>query len=120
MSTNDHDINRGVRGVLSRHWVDLSSTSFASRKGIVRVAGELRRMGPYSSQSLESTSLTALDGELRRLRGVRRVHIDLPNWRRTEDGQWVRVDRRPERESKAADGGEASSAAGEPGPAGES
>ncbi len=37
MSSSDHEINRGVRSVLTRHWVDLSKTAFASRRGIVRV-----------------------------------------------------------------------------------
>jgi hypothetical protein len=93
MSTSDHEINRGVRGVLSRHWVDLSSTSFASRKGIVRLMGELRRIGPESSASLESTNIVAIDAELRRIRGVQRVHLELANWRKDEDGEWVAVER---------------------------
>ena len=90
---NDHEINRRIRAVLSRHWVDLASTNFASRKGIVRVTGDLKRIGPQAGRSLESTSLTNLDSEMRRLKGVQRVHFDLANWRRTEDGEWVRVDK---------------------------
>lgn len=107
MAANDHEINRGVRGVLSRHWVDLSSTNFASRQGVVRLMGELRRVGPQSDQALENTNLIALDTELRRLRGVRRVHFDLANWRRNEDGEWVRSERQVEttRRTPGAAGG---------------
>jgi len=93
MSVNDHEINRGVRGVLTRHWVDLSSTNFASRKGIVRLMGELRRIGPDASTALESTNIVAIDAELRRIRGVQRVHLDLANWRRNEDGDWEPIER---------------------------
>lgn len=92
---NDHEINRKVRAVLSRHWVDLSSTAFASRKGIVRVTGDLKRVGPQAGRPMESTSLNILDTEVRRVSGVQRVHFDLANWRRTEEGEWIRIDREP-------------------------
>ena len=90
---NDHEINRRIRAVLSRHWVDLASTNFASRKGIVRLTGDLKRVGPQAGRPLESTSLTILDSEMRRQKGVQRVHFELANWRRTEDGEWVRVEK---------------------------
>jgi len=93
MTVSDHEINRGVRGVLTRHWVDLSSTNFASRKGVVRLVGELRRMGSDPASSLESTNIVAIDAELRRIRGVQRVHLDVTNWRRNDDGDWEPVER---------------------------
>jgi len=96
MASNDHEIHRGVRGVLTRHWVDLSSTSFVSCKGIVRLMGELKRMGSASNATLESTNIVAIDAELRRLRGVQRVHFDLANWRKSADGEWEPVERQVE------------------------
>ena len=110
MATSDQEINRGVRGVLSRHWVDLTATNFASRQGVVRLIGELRRVGQRSEESLESTNIVALDAELRKLRGVRRVHLDLSNWRRDEEGQWIAVVREKSSEDavppgEAVDGG---------------
>lgn len=96
MSTSDHEINRKVRAVLSRHWIDPSSTSFASRKGVVRLMGELRRVGSAFGASLEATTLTVLDTELRKLPGVRLVHFDLVNWRRDEEGVWVQLEQAPE------------------------
>jgi hypothetical protein len=112
---NDHEINRRVRAVLSRHWVDLASTNFASRKGIVRVSGDLKRVGPQAGRPMESTSLNILDSEMRRLSGVQRVHFDLANWRRTEDGEWVRVDReKPEAKGEAEGEPEPEAAQGEP------
>ena len=114
---NDHEINRRIRAVLSRHWVDLASTNFASRKGIVRVSGDLKRVGPQAGRSLESTSLTILDSEMRRLKGVQRVHFDLANWRRTEDGEWVRIDKQEHAGEDEPEGGAPPQAGDEPPPA---
>jgi len=113
MATSDQEINRGVRGILSRHWVDLTATNFASRQGVVRLMGELRRIGQRSEESLESTNIVALDAELRKLRGVRRVHMDLTNWRRDEEGQWVQVAREKPAEDVEPPG-EATEAGGGP------
>ena len=88
MAHSDQEINCGVRSVLSRHWVDLSKTNFASRRGIVRLMGELRRLGAESSKPLEPQNLEALDSEIKRLRGVDRVHFDLANWRKNSEGEW--------------------------------
>jgi len=104
MSSSDHEINRGVRSVLTRHWVDLSKTAFASRRGIVRVMGEMRRMGPESDKPLDPTNLEVIDSELRRVNGVARVHMDLINWRKNAGGDWEPVGQdRPEPEAPEVD-----------------
>ena len=95
MSHSDQEVNRGVRSVLSRHWVDLTKTNFASRRGIVRLMGELQRLGPESSRPMEPQNLETLDSELRRVRGVDRVHFDLANWSKNEEGEWVLTDDEP-------------------------
>ena len=92
MTGSDPEINRGVRQVLTRHWYDLSKTNFASRRGIVRMIGELRKLGREQDGKLDPSQLESLDTELRHLEGVQRVHFDLDNWRRNDDGQWVPVD----------------------------
>jgi len=92
MTASDPEINRGVRQVLTRHWYDLSKTNFASRRGIVRMIGELRKVGRGQDGQVESAQLETLDTELRRLKGVQRVHFDLDNWRRNDDGEWVPVE----------------------------
>jgi hypothetical protein len=91
MSVNDPEINQGVRQVLTRNWIDLSKTNFASRRGIVRMMGELKKIGREQESQLEPAHLDQLDGELKRLKGVQRVHFDLANWKRNEEGQWERV-----------------------------
>jgi transposase len=92
MSLNDPEINQGVRQVLTRNWFDLSKTNFASRRGIVRMMGELKKLGRDKDAKLEPAHLEQLDCELRRLKGVERVHFDLANWQRNEEGEWVPVE----------------------------
>jgi hypothetical protein len=98
MASSDPEINRNVRQVLTRNWYDLTKTNFASRRGIVRMMGELKKLGREGETRLEPTHLEALDGELRRVRGVQRIHFDLANWRRNEEGEWVPIERTRERE----------------------
>jgi hypothetical protein len=88
MASSDHEINRGVRSVLSRHWVDLTKTAFASRRGIVRLMGEMRRVGTDAQKPLDPTNLEVIDNELRRVTGVTRVHFDLSNWHKNSEGEW--------------------------------
>jgi len=92
MAHSDLEINRGVRSVLTRHWLDLSKTNFASRRGIVRLMGELKRLGAETGKPLEARNLETLDTEIKRLRGVDRVHFDLANWRKNEEGEWISIE----------------------------
>lgn len=92
LMANDPEINQGVRQVLTRNWFDLTRTNFASRRGIVRMMGELKKLGRDKDGKLEPAHLEQLDRELSRLKGVERVHFDLANWQRNDDGKWVPVD----------------------------
>ncbi len=107
MSSSDQEINRGVRTVLTRHWVDLTKTAFASRRGIVRLMGEIRRMGPDALKPLDPTNLEVIDHELKRVNGVARVHFDLVNWHKSDEGEWEPVaspTHRPGSNGPGADG----------------
>lgn len=101
MEHSDQDINRGVRSVLTRHWVDLTKTSFLSRRGILRMTGELQRLGAASSTTAQPTALETLDQELKRVRGVRHVYYDFANWRRSEDGEWRQIVSQSEQRRRA-------------------
>ena len=92
MNSNDPEINRGVRQVLTRNWYDLTKTNFASRQGIIRVMGELKKLGREANEELTGTQLGALEVEMKRVKGVQRIHFDLLNWRRNEDGEWVPIE----------------------------
>lgn len=103
MSANDPEINQGVRQVLTRNWFDLTKTNFASRRGIVRMMGELKKLGRDKDGKLEPAHLEHLDRELSRLKGVERVHFDLTNWQRNEEGEWVPVDVKAETSTRPPD-----------------
>ena len=92
LMANDPEINQGVRQVLTRNWFDLTKTNFASRRGIVRMMGELKKLGREKDSKLEAAHLEQLDRELNRLKGVERVHFDLANWQRDEEGGWIPVE----------------------------
>ena len=97
MEQSDQDINRGVRGVLARHWVDLTKTNFLSRPGILRMRGEMRRLGAEASSPIQPQVQDTLDQELKRVNGVRTVQYALANWRRGEEGEWHPVGKRKSR-----------------------
>ena len=103
MDSKDLDINQGVRQVLSRNWYDLTKTNFASRQGIVRMIGELQKLGREAELNQEPAQIENLKTELQRLKGVRQVHFDFANWRRNEDGEWVPVE--PDRRDVQSDRG---------------
>jgi len=112
MKSTDQEINRGVRSVLSRHWVDLTKTNFLTRQGVLRMMGELRRIGAEASTPMKPRILETLDKELKRVHGVRRVQYDLSNWRRNEDGEWRPI-ARPSHRSRSSELEEEARAEGE-------
>ena len=88
MVVSDFRINSKVRAVLAKHWIDLQSIRFGSFRGVVRLMGELRRLGGGSSSARDEFQLDVLEGEIKRIRGVKRVYFDLVNWERSATGQW--------------------------------
>ena len=92
MTAQDLELNCGVRGVLSRHWIDLTKTSFFARRGHVHLTGEVRVIG--ESQSTEDTAdtLKATEAELHRLRDVKTVSFEFTNWVRDGAGVWINLE----------------------------
>jgi len=88
MSAQDLELNSGVRTVLSRHWIDLTKTSFFARKGHVHLGGEVAVLGETQRQETAET-LKATEAELRRLRDVKTISFEFTNWVRDGAGSWV-------------------------------
>ncbi len=84
----DSSIRQRVRAVLARAWILTSAVDVGCCRGVVRLRGELRHHGTHAAQELDGNRIELLEQELRRIRGVRRVHMDLENWRRDERGEW--------------------------------
>ena len=88
---SDLDINRHIRKVLVKHWIDLGRLSIRTTRGKVAIHGFLDRIA--GSQERLSTSLVdAMFNEIERINGVERTTIELANWTNTE-GKWVQLDR---------------------------
>ena len=96
MSVQDLELNCGVRGVLSRHWIDLTKTSFFARKGHVHVGGELQMLGEAGAKGSAAEALKATESEIRRLPDVRTVSFGFTNWVRDSAGAWICLDGNPE------------------------
>jgi hypothetical protein len=87
VNTNtDLDINRAVRRLLVKHWVDLGRVSVRTSKGRVIIYGNLRRVegqrGPLTTPIVD-----ALFYEISRIREVKNVKGRLENWI-NEGGRW--------------------------------
>ncbi len=85
---SDTQIRSNLRGVLTKHSIDMSKTQFVCAKGIVRMLGELQRQGQNAGAPITPTQLEALEHEIGATRGVKRVHYDLRNFQRAESGHW--------------------------------
>jgi len=83
-------INSGVRSVLARHLVDPRGVEVSASRGVVRLRGQIYRLGegPYNPMSPET--LQVMEGEIVRIKGVSRVFFELDNWSRSS-GKWVQA-----------------------------
>jgi len=84
----DAQIRCGARNVLARHWIDVHLVDIGAFRGVVRLRGELRHQGRSRSEPVGAEELQGIELELKRLRGVHRVHLCLENWHHTESGEW--------------------------------
>ncbi|OGV61186.1 MAG: hypothetical protein A2498_11380 [Lentisphaerae bacterium RIFOXYC12_FULL_60_16] len=86
----DLEVNRQVRKILIRHWIDLGRVLFRSVQGSVTVRGTLERIAGVS-EPLTPTIVATIFFELKRAPDVRRLTVDLTNWKE-EAGNWKRVE----------------------------
>ena len=75
-----------IRGVLTRHRIDLSCLQIGVYGNTVRLLGILKRS--HGQPDLSFEALENLEKDARRIRGIRRLEFLFSNWRREADG-WV-------------------------------
>ena len=80
---SDLDINRAVRRVLVKHWIDLGRVAVRASQGRLAIYGDLHSL-PGTKQRLRPESVKAIFDEIQRINGVTRVNARLDNW--TNDG----------------------------------
>ena len=76
---SDLDINRGVRRILVKHWIDLGRISVRSSQGRLLIRGSLLRI-PGTTQELTTPIVDAIFYDIQRLRGVKHLtaHLHRP------------------------------------------
>jgi len=97
MSQVDLDINRGVRSILVKHWIDLGRLSVRSTDGKVYVRGALTRIGGVS-EDLSSAIVENIFSEIKRIREVKQIYPSLENWT-NDSGSWQQIGK-PEKETQ--------------------
>ena len=88
---SDLDINRAVRRVMVKHWVDLGRISIRSSQGRVLIRGRLLRI-PGRDDPLTTPIVEAMFTDVARLRGVSAVQVHLENWIK-DSGRWKPFER---------------------------
>ena len=91
MSQADLEINRDIRKVLIRHWIDLGKVSFRSANGRVWVRGAMQRIAGVREE-LTSALMDIMFNDLKRIRGVSSVNAELDNWTNAL-GKWHPLDK---------------------------
>ena len=86
MSQIDLEINREIRKVLVRHWIDLGQLSIRSTSGKASIRGEIHRIEGFNEE-LTSTIVDRMFAEIRRIPAISRINIDIQNWN-NKGGMW--------------------------------
>lgn len=92
MAVSDFQINARVRSVLARHWIDTQRVRIGSFRGTVRLSGELRLICERTGRNFDGMQLELVVSEIRAIRGVARVHLDLANWTKNELGKMTAIE----------------------------
>jgi hypothetical protein len=89
MSQADLDINRGVRSILVKHWIDLGRLSVRNNDGKLYIRGALVRISG-AGEDLTTPIVSAIFEEIGRIRDVRQVYPALENWS-NDSGGWTPI-----------------------------
>ena len=92
MSTvTDLEINRHIRRILVKHWIDLGRLAVRTTGGHAAIHGVLQRVEGHPEPILPAT-LDAMFADIRRIPGIQRVRPHLENWT-LDAGSWKQVER---------------------------
>lgn len=79
MDRSDIEINREIRKVFVKHWIDLGQLFIRTSGGKASVRGLLQRIEGFKEE-LTSSIVDGMYTELRRIGGVARLTVDFENW----------------------------------------
>jgi len=98
MSQADLDINRAVRTVLVKHWIDLGRISVRSSDGKLWVRGSLSRIAGVNEE-LTPQIVEAMSDEMRRIRNIKQIYFSLENWN-NDSGAWHEVGKKRQQQQQ--------------------
>lgn len=87
MSQSDLDLNRDVRRILVKHWIDLGRLQIRSNSGRLYIRGALQRIQGVP-QELTSSVVETIFDDLRRIRQISHVYAEFTNWT-NKTGRWT-------------------------------
>ena len=92
----DLEVNRSVRRILVRHWIDLGRLSIRTYQGRLSIRGSLQRIGGRDEDPTTAI-VEAVFAEVKRTQNVQHMTAELENW--TNDaGRWIPIERVPLKE----------------------
>jgi len=90
MAQTDLDINRNVRRVMVRHWVDLGRLRLSCTNGRISIRGTLLKVPGQGSSDLIPANVDTIFQDLKRIQNVKWVTGELDNWT-DATGSWLPV-----------------------------
>jgi hypothetical protein len=104
MSLIDLEINREIRKVMVRHWVDIGRLGIHSANGKATLRGNLTRL-QGAMQELDASTVDRIFYELRRIQSVQHLSMQLENWIQC-DGAWKKIESASAERSTISESGE--------------
>jgi len=106
LAAGDFQINSRVRGIFSKHWLDISQLSVVTIKGNVYIGGTVKKLAAVSRHiEINEELMETIDYEIRRIKDVKRITYRLEDWRK-EAGKFIslrKVKEAKEEQKKAED-----------------
>jgi hypothetical protein len=87
----DLDVNKSIRKVLIRHWIDLGRLSVRTSKGKAFIHGSLHRIYGMNEE-LTTSIVESIFTEIRRIKNLANMHVEFDNWT-DAGGKWQMVER---------------------------
>ena len=92
MSESDLKTNAKARKLLVEAGLDTSALHISTTSGAVSIRGELRKFsGAAMNDNAVARMLSAIETNLLRTKGVKRVSFSIDNWKKKK-GKWAKSD----------------------------
>lgn len=84
----DLEINKAIRRVFVKHFIDLGKISIRTTNGSVMIYGKLDRMYGIN-QELTTNIVNSIFDDISKIKNIKRLNIELENWINVS-GKWIK------------------------------